>query len=245
MNAPVKQIRPRFIPESGSADWFKSNDSIYYCRFNVQYYNDIYYEQCIVHFPENIRKAVPKRRAEFLAGRFCAKRALESIMTLPPDIGIGANRNPIWPDQVIGSISHCDSSAVAVVSNSADISGIGIDIEHAISDTTIKNIRSQIVLQDEIKLFINSPLNDTTLFTIIFSLKESFFKAAYPRVKRYFDFDAVTVLQIEVKTQKILFRLNYDLHTSLQKGMLFRGEFHMIDEARLATLVTIPEEIIA
>jgi len=235
--------RTPFISELGQADWFQSSNSLFYCRFNVLVYNDIYYEKCVIHFPDSIRKAVPKRKAEFLAGRFCAKKALENVMKNPADVGIGDDRNPLWPDKVKGSISHCNTSAVAVVNNATDIGGIGIDIEHSISDTTIKNIRSQIVLQEEIKLFLHSSLTETTIFTIIFSVKESFFKAAYPIVKRYFDFDAVTVLRIDPATRKILFKLNYDLHPTLEKGMLLRGEFHMLDDDRLATLVTLPEEM--
>lgn len=234
------QIAHPFFVEESTADWFAAPSALHYCQFNVRLYDDIYFEQCVIEFPESIRKAVPKRRAEFLAGRFCAKRALETIISAPPPVAIGRDRNPIWPASVKGSISHSNTNAVAVITNSSAVGGIGIDIENRISDSTINNLRSQIVLPDEIKLFINTQLSDSVVFTIIFSIKESFFKAAYPIVRKYFDFDAVSVLRIEIKRRNILFRLNYDLHASLQKGMLFRGELHLMADGSLATLVTLP-----
>lgn len=229
-----------FFVEEKPAQWFQAPGVLHYCQFNVRLYDDIYFEHCVIEFPEPIRRAVPKRRAEFLAGRFCARRALETIMLAPPQVAIGCDRNPIWPNNVKGSISHSNTNAVAVVTDSSTIGGIGIDIENRISDTTINNLRSQIVLPDEVKLFFNSKVSDTVVFTIIFSVKESFFKAAYPIVQKYFDFDAVSVLRIDIKNRTILFKLNYDLHFSLPKGMLFRGELHLMIDGSLATLVTLP-----
>jgi enterobactin synthetase component D len=241
MNIETQLDIPFFI-EEGPADWFQSPSALHHCQFNLRLYDDVYFEHCVIEFPDTIRKAVPKRRAEFLAGRFCARRALEAIMHMPPQIPIGRDRNPVWPDSVKGSISHSNTNAVAVVTDSSAICGIGIDIENRISDTTISNLRAQIVLPDELKLFINSKLSDTVIFTIIFSVKESFFKAAYPIVKKYFDFDAISVLRIDIRKRDILFRINYNLHTSLQRGMLFRGELHMMADGSLATLVTLPRQ---
>ncbi|MEI8635195.1 hypothetical protein P4S72_30355 [Vibrio sp. PP-XX7] len=69
-----------------------------------------------VTLPDTLHRAVLKRKCEFLAGRLCAKRAMaECGINAETTLGIGEHREPLWPEGVIGSISHCDTQAVAVV----------------------------------------------------------------------------------------------------------------------------------
>lgn len=83
-------------------------------------------------YPEEralIANAVSKRRAEFCAGRHCARHALGKIGNATNPILADTNGCPIWPHGRVGSISHTHDYAIAAVARTTDICAIGIDIE--------------------------------------------------------------------------------------------------------------------
>ncbi len=53
------------------------------------------------------------RRTQFLCGRWCAARALEQLDAAAQVIGRGADREPVWPPGITGSISHSGDWAIA------------------------------------------------------------------------------------------------------------------------------------
>jgi enterobactin synthetase component D len=86
------------------------------CQFNVDAYRDKLFDEFNISFPKSLAKAVPKRKAEFLAGRIIARETMK-IMALPlVDIPIGMNRAPHWPKGVAGSISHSNNQAFCLLS---------------------------------------------------------------------------------------------------------------------------------
>ena len=52
--------------------------SNYRCDFNADKYTDALYSELNIHFPKSLQRAVNKRKAEYLSGRYCAKRCLEN-----------------------------------------------------------------------------------------------------------------------------------------------------------------------
>lgn len=76
-----------------------------------------------------ISRAVEKRRREFTAGRACARRALQKIGKAVDYLLIGEQRQPQWPEGVVGSISHCPGFCGAVVAEKKQILSIGFDAE--------------------------------------------------------------------------------------------------------------------
>lgn len=75
------------------------------------------------------------RRRSFIAGRIAARDALASIGRSAPIIGRGPDGHPLWPDGVSGSVSHSRDLAVAVVTVSAELQSVGVDIE-ALDDSS-------------------------------------------------------------------------------------------------------------
>src|SRR5690242_7832438 len=61
-----------------------------------------------------VKNAVEKRIAEFCAGRHCAREALRALGRTPGAI-LAEGRAPIWPDGVVGAITHCTGYCGAVV----------------------------------------------------------------------------------------------------------------------------------
>jgi 4'-phosphopantetheinyl transferase EntD len=53
--------------------------------------------------------SVEKRWREFAAGRSCARKALAASGHAPVAVLQGAGREPVWPQGIVGSITHCST----------------------------------------------------------------------------------------------------------------------------------------
>lgn len=232
-------MKETFICDEGFNNWFGVDLPVYHCIFNGDYYDDHLFDIFEISFPESLDRSVVKRRAEHLAGRYCAIRSLASYGVHTNSIDIGRNRCPVWPCSTLGSISHCDGYAVAVSAIENQFSGVGIDIEEVVSLETARKLREQVFSKDELSVFRSSCQSYSHIFTLVFSVKESFFKAVYPRVGYYFDFDAVSVSHIDWSSRLIIFNLNYTLNRTFIEGMQFRGIFCFVGVKQIATLVLI------
>ncbi|MEO1537845.1 MAG: 4'-phosphopantetheinyl transferase [Pseudomonadota bacterium] len=136
-------------------------------------------------FPEErpaILRAVPKRRAEFAAGRRAARAALAEIGEPAVALPVGNHRAPIWPPGICGSISHDQGVAFAAVTR---IGSLGIDLTEA---APLPGETRRAILPHASETGLD-PLSER----VGFSAKESLFKAIFPFVGRYFGFSAARV----------------------------------------------------
>jgi 4'-phosphopantetheinyl transferase EntD len=133
-----------------------------------------------------IARAVARRRAEFGAGRFYARRALGKLGCPPGPVPVGDDRRAIWPAGYIGSISHSDRLCVAAAASSSAYLGIGVDIE---DDAPLdeENLRMLIVRGDE------TGAGDAERAKLLFVVKEAVFKAYHPATGLFLDFSDVAV----------------------------------------------------
>jgi 4'-phosphopantetheinyl transferase EntD len=76
-----------------------------------------------------VRTAGSRRRAEFAAGRACARTALAALGWPAAEILAGRAGEPRWPDGVAGSITHCAGYRACAVARTADLAAVGIDAE--------------------------------------------------------------------------------------------------------------------
>jgi 4'-phosphopantetheinyl transferase EntD len=83
-------------------------------------------------FPEEatlVARATEKRRREFTTGRECARGALASLGITPAPILRGYRGAPVWPDGIVGSITHCAGYCAAAAARTQDLLTIGLDAE--------------------------------------------------------------------------------------------------------------------
>ncbi len=130
-----------------------------------------------VTLPADLAGAVAKRRSEFLAGRLCAALALRAA-GLPQEVG-RKGRAPVWPAGIVGAISHSDSRAIAVISRHH--SGLGVDCEEIMPLTRAEALHTEILTAEELTLR-PSTLPFATFVTLVFSAKETLYKALSPRL---------------------------------------------------------------
>lgn len=171
---------------------------------------------------EQLINAVLKRRNEFIAGRRCARKALSEIGLAPRALVPDENRAPQWPNGVMGSISHSGKLCCAVVAHSRAIACLGVDLEmtNRISSGVIKR-----VVHPWEKAFVN---DNQTRGSLIFSVKEAFFKAQFPVWKIWPNFDDLAFQEGgaagQLELTKAAEHLPGSLHSALKK-MHFRYAF--------------------
>lgn len=125
-----------------------------------------------VKVPAELNQAVPKRRAEFLAGRLCAQLAIGEFDT-SGEVGRDGRR-PTWPPGIVGSISH--SLCLAAAATSREFSGLGIDCEALLDESAMAEVGPMIMQPDEIGLR-PTYFSGLVYATLVFSAKESLYKA--------------------------------------------------------------------
>ena len=144
-----------------------------------------------VELPPSLERAVTRRRIQFLAGRVCAR---EAIGRLAPGTSVGAlpqdqDRCPVWPDGMVGSISHSARFATAAVVHASEARGLGVDVEPVMSIEAATDVAATIASEDETRRVAEAAgLDPLQILTLLFSAKESLFKALYPPTRRHFEF---------------------------------------------------------
>lgn len=145
-------------------------------------------------FPDEaaqIRHAVETRQREFAIGRTLARRALRRLGWPTSPILSGPDREPTWPLGVTGSITHCDGYCAAAVARSEVLTTIGIDAEiHAPLPPDVLRLIGR---DEECAWIHNRSPRDVFWDRLLFSAKESVFKAWFPVARRWLDFRAAEV----------------------------------------------------
>jgi 4'-phosphopantetheinyl transferase EntD len=147
-------------------------------------------------YPEEeayVARAVEARRREFTTGRYCARTALHRSGITPAAIAKSPSGAPAWPDGVVGSITHCAGYRAAAVALTTDLITVGIDAEPAeplparvLDIITIPRERAELaVLADT---WPGIPWD-----RLLFSAKESVYKAWAPLTGAFLDFDGADI----------------------------------------------------
>lgn len=132
--------------------------------------------------------ALDKRRREFAAGRAAAHQAMRASGQTPAPLLIGPKRAPLWPAELVGSISHTRSFACAAVASEASHLGLGLDVEE---DTPLsQNLWPSIASAGE-QDWLRAQPDPGQAGKLLFSAKEAAYKAQYCQSARYFGFEGM------------------------------------------------------
>lgn len=134
--------------------------------------------------------ASPRRLRQFTAGRHCAAEALHRLGLPSQPLLRGQRGEPRWPEGVAGSITHNDDQAAAAVCSMAAVRSVGIDVEGArpLNDGVARRVCSEHELCQ-----VAGQGGEPFFATVIFSAKESVYKAWYPRTRRPLGFHDVEI----------------------------------------------------
>ena len=140
-----------------------------------------------------VERASDKRRREFTAGRDCARIALGKLGVAPAPILIGERGAPRWPEGIVGSITHCDGYRAAAVAYADHVAAIGLDAEPA--DPLPRGVLDVISLPAErARLAVLAGEWSAVCWDrLLFSAKESVYKAWFPLTGRWLGFEDADV----------------------------------------------------
>jgi len=202
-----------------------------FCEYDVLHYNDSLFSRFGIVKESDLDLAVTKRKAEYLAGRYAAKTVLGRLGLGNHAVHANKHRAPIWPKDITGSISHANSMAVCTIGKLSRVDYVGVDIAKNIPQNKAKKLADLIVNHRESQLIRRSILDDAIAFTLLFSIKESAFKALYPLVGRYFDFHAVEVTDIDLDNAMLPMEIVIPLSTKITPGLQLQGSFELMDSS--------------
>jgi enterobactin synthetase component D len=111
---------------------------------------------------------------------------MEGIPALGPD------RAPQWPAGSLGSITHSQGIAEVMVADARHWLTVGLDTEQWLSAERAARLCRELLTHEEREQLEGlSPIQRANRITLIFSAKESLFKALYPITgKRFYFHDA-------------------------------------------------------
>jgi 4'-phosphopantetheinyl transferase EntD len=134
-----------------------------------------------------VREAVPKRLREFAQGRHCARQGLAHFGIQDFPLLMGKDRAPLWPDGIIGSLSHCAGYCAVAMARKGDLQGVGLDVE--LAEPLEQELVPVICTESEAVRLGSSPAETRgVLAKLLFSVKESVFKCVYPQTGVFLDF---------------------------------------------------------
>lgn len=151
-------------------------------------------EECL--FAEErslIAGAVETRRREFATARWCAHRALAELGQPAVPVLRGQHREPLWPDGIVGSVTHCAGYRAAAVAPASDVTAVGIDAEP--NDELPPQVLEMVTVEEEREMLgrLSKPGSDVAWGRLLFSAKEAVFKAWFPLEGSWLDFRQCSV----------------------------------------------------
>jgi 4'-phosphopantetheinyl transferase EntD len=175
-----------------------------------------------------------KRRREFATGRALAREGLGRVFDVRGfDLLNAADRAPIWPAGISGSIAHSDSHAWVALAD-AGYGSIGIDGE---ARTELKRELWHLTLREEEVAYLETlpeAIRGRRALAL-FCAKEALYKAQYPRTGSFMEYHALRVELGPAGALRCTFRR---VVGSFPQGYAAAGRW--LDEPQLVAAVWIP-----
>ena len=125
-------------------------------------------------------------------GSKCARLAAPANWGLPPTAILrGPNREPCWPTGLVGSITHCPGYRVAAVARREHFLSIGIDAE--VHEALPAGVVQVVARSEELDWLQTVQQRGVWWDRVLFSAKESVYKAWYPLAGKCLGFNDALV----------------------------------------------------
>lgn len=146
-------------------------------------------------FPEeavSVERAVLTRRQQYGAGRVLARQVLAELGQEPVALLNDVQRVPIWPAGIVGSITHTREWCAVAVARSSEVGALGADVE--VATPLDLGLWERVCRPEEREFLREQDLAEGGLLAkAVFSAKESIYKALYPQIRVFLDFQAMRI----------------------------------------------------
>jgi len=126
--------------------------------------------------------------------RRCAREAFAVLGRPAVPVLPGERGAPVWPPGLVGSMTHCAGYRAAVVGEAGRIHTVGIDAEP--NEPLPAGVLDSIALPEERERLDRLRRVDPGVHwdRLLFSAKESVYKAWFPLTRRWLDFEEATIV---------------------------------------------------
>jgi 4'-phosphopantetheinyl transferase EntD len=210
---------------------------IAWCEFDRNHWHSDLHQEWQLPLPTSLQSAVSKRKAEHLASRWLVKQRLTQL-GLPHFVLRNApDRSPLWPTGIQASLSH--SNNVAVMAATREPLCVGVDVEQLMAEETADETADLLMSSEEKQYLLAQPLSFAQAATLLFSLKESLYKALWPQLHQSMDFLQAEVVELNVEKGHAELRLCQDVGEHFHRNLLLQARFWLTG-TRVITLLTHP-----
>ena len=130
---------------------------------------------------------------------------------------IGDYRQPLWPENIIGSISHSDNYCAVAVAPVSVLTSLGLDVEPyegldpEVADVVLTERELASTAQSDRELVkAGCTAMGARAHKLIFSIKEAAYKCCYPQVRAFIDFKQCEVtLDVNARTYTAVIDCNH------------------------------------
>jgi 4'-phosphopantetheinyl transferase EntD len=174
----------------------------------------------------HVRKAVQKRAEEFAAGRLCARLLLREFGIWDFPLKVGDDRRPLWPDRLVGSITHTADFCAAVLAPKSLLSALGIDSE--IAGSVKRELWRIICTPAETSWLDSLPQSEQpAAATLIFSAKEAFYKCQFSATQERLGFHDANIEAAEWGLRRGTFLVHANRRIALERhsALPLRGQY--------------------
>jgi 4'-phosphopantetheinyl transferase EntD len=173
----------------------------------------------------HVKKALQKRQQEFAAGRQCARLLLREFGIHDFALEVGAQRQPLWPDTLVGSITHTAGFCAAVAAPKNCLRSVGIDSE--ITGSVKTELWRGICTPLEASWLRSLPAAEQlAAATLIFSAKEAFYKCQFAVTAERLGFHDVSVELPAWGDKRGAFRIVANRSIELERnGLPLQGQY--------------------
>jgi len=139
-----------------------------------------------------VERVAARRLKDYAAGRECARLALRQLEIEDFALLPASDRQPLWPPQITGSITHTHGYCIAVAARRSQVGGLGIDAE--LAQAVHEELWPRICRPEELEWLARQNTQDRgRLAALIFAAKESFYKCQYPLTGEWLGFEEVLI----------------------------------------------------
>jgi 4'-phosphopantetheinyl transferase EntD len=162
-------------------------------------------------YPEEeraVERAVDKRRQEYAATRVLARRAFAALGFAPYPVLNRHDRSPVWPEGLVGSLTHTDGFCAVAVARSGTHRALGIDAE--LAERVGADLFPRVLTPRELEFLAAFEVErQQRLATLLFSAKESFYKCQHAVTGRFLGFRDVE-LDVDLSSLRFSVRVLVD-----------------------------------
>ncbi len=133
-------------------------------------------------------RMAPVRARAFAAGRVAAHSAMAELGQAVRPVLMAPDRSPVWPQGLVGSISHSQTCCIAALAPCDRYAAIGVDVEE---DTPLDADLLDTVCTNSERAWLSAQSGPEAgiLAKLIFSAKECAYKCQYPLTGQLFGFE--------------------------------------------------------